>query len=87
MKSAYIQYFLFTLAIGMGSEAYAHSQPLNDVAVKACQEKAKSQVCQYTGHHNDLYMGTCQLASEKKLICVRNKPIQKIEEGAAESSQ
>jgi hypothetical protein len=30
-------------------------------------------------NHDDLYIGTCQYASDENLICVRNKPIQKID--------
>ncbi|MBH0017106.1 hypothetical protein QL995_14065 [Pseudoalteromonas sp. APC 3358] len=58
--------------------AAAHSQPLNQIAVKACFEKQKSQSCQYQGGHNDLYIGSCQYMADD-LMCVRNQPIQKVD--------
>ena len=74
--------FSFLLAVGY---ACAHSAPLSRVAVEACKEKEKSQVCQYEGHHDDLYLGTCQYVSDQDLICVRNKPIQKMYSGKVKS--
>ncbi|MFT6927163.1 MAG: hypothetical protein ACJAZP_002792 [Psychromonas sp.] len=68
------------------SYADAHSTPLNSVAVKACDHKARSQACQYEGGHSDLYVGTCQYMS-KDLICVRNQPIQKITSSKTESEE
>jgi len=56
----------------------AHSGPLNEIALKACDTKSRSQSCQYNGGHQDLYIGTCQYMAEA-LMCVRNQPIQKIE--------
>lgn len=56
----------------------AHSGPLNAIAVKACNEKEKSDACEYEGGHNDLYIGTCQYMASA-LMCVRNQPIQKVE--------
>ncbi|WP_426370073.1 hypothetical protein [Pseudocolwellia sp. HL-MZ7] len=58
-------------------QANAHSGPLNEIAVKACTSKEKSQMCQYEGGHNDLYLGTCQYMADE-LMCVRNQPIQLI---------
>lgn len=58
--------------------ALGHSGPLNKVAVNACTDKRKSDDCQYQGHHDDLYIGTCQYMATT-LMCVRNQPIQKIE--------
>lgn len=78
----YLAGFTFLLAVG---HAYAHSAPLNKVAMEACKEKQKSQVCQYQGHHDDLYLGTCQYVSDENLICVRNKPMRKIESGEVQS--
>lgn len=69
---------LLILLCVFSSSLYAHSWPLNKVSLKACIKKKKSQVCEYQGSHNDLYIGTCQYVSENKLICVRNKPIKKI---------
>ncbi|MDO6682633.1 MULTISPECIES: hypothetical protein [unclassified Oceanobacter] len=80
MKNNLFSISILLLSNAMCSWAYAHSLPLNSMAIEACQAKEKSQDCQYSGHHNDLYIGTCQLATETKLICVRNKPIQKIED-------
>ena len=69
------------------SFAHAHSGPLNNVAMKVCEAKVRSQACQYEGGHNDLYIGTCQYISDTDLICVRNKPIQKIESEKAASEE
>ena len=60
-------------------QANAHSGPLNEIAIKACVSKEKSQMCQYEGGHNDLYIGTCQYMADN-LMCVRNQPIQFIEQ-------
>jgi hypothetical protein len=72
-----------TLAIVLSTSwiaglAGAHGGSLNQQALDACLEKQHSEGCQYEGHHNDLYIGTCQYVSEEDLICVRNKPIQSI---------
>ena len=65
---------------------HAHFSPLNGVAVNACENKARSEACQYQGGHNDLYMGTCQYMSTV-LMCVRNKPIQKVNSNKTTSLQ
>jgi hypothetical protein len=61
------------------NNAQAHSGPLSEIAVKSCNEKERSDACQYEGGHQDLYIGTCQYMSTV-LMCVRNQPIQIIEE-------
>lgn len=81
MKNILFSATILLLVNLMVSVAYAHSTPLNSMAIAACEAKEKSQDCEYSGHHNDLYIGTCQLATETKLVCVRNKPIQKSEGG------
>tara|TARA_R110002060_G_scaffold77660_1_gene89406 strand:+ start:717 stop:1028 length:312 start_codon:yes stop_codon:yes gene_type:complete len=58
--------------------SYAHAGPLNKLAVSACENKNKSNACSYEGTHNDLYIGTCQYMAND-LMCVRNQPIQKIQ--------
>ena len=63
----------------------AHSGPLNQIALKACDVKSRSQSCQYEAGHQSLYIGTCQYMSEV-LMCVRNQPIQKIEANNNEST-
>ena len=68
------------------SYADAHSTPLNSVAVKVCDSKARSEACQYEGGHSDLYIGSCQYMSAD-LICVRNQPIQKIAPLKSESEE
>ena len=60
------------------NNCYAHAGSLNKVAVKACYSKEKSMACQYKGTHNDLYIGTCQYMATN-LMCIRNRPIKKIE--------
>jgi hypothetical protein len=76
------------LCVGIGlillaSDALAHSGPLNSLALKACEAKKRSSACQYEGVHNDLYIGTCQYMAEA-LMCVRNKPIQIIDNDNSE---
>ena len=66
------------------SNTSAHSGPLNEIAVKACDAKARSEACQYEGMHNDLYVGSCQYMSTT-LMCVRNQPIQEIEPKQSET--
>lgn len=78
----YLAGFTFLLAAGYAS---AHSAPLNSVAMEACKGKKKSQVCQYEGLHDDLYVGSCQYVSDENLICVRNKPIQIINSAEGKS--
>ena len=75
----------FTLLL-TSSYSDAHSTPLNSVAVKVCDNKARSEACQYEGGHSDLYIGTCQYMSAD-LICVRNQPIQKIVPLKSESEE
>ncbi|MFT2089762.1 hypothetical protein [Paraglaciecola sp. 2405UD69-4] len=60
------------------TNAYAHSGPLNELAIKACVQKQRSKACRYQGVHNDLYIGTCQHMAES-LLCVRNQPIQQLD--------
>jgi len=69
----------------VAGNALAHSAPLDKLAMAACQEKARSQACEYQDHHSNRYIGTCQYVSEEDLICVRNRPIQKADPAAAHS--
>ncbi|PTN08112.1 hypothetical protein C8R11_13019 [Nitrosomonas aestuarii] len=85
MRKSPVCLFAFILPIVTGYDTQAHSLPLNKAAVESCQEKERSQACQYPGHHNDLYIGTCQYVTDEKLICVRNKPIQKIDSDTVDS--
>ena len=74
---------LLALSISLfTASVWAHSAPLDTQALNACKQKEKSQSCQYQGHHDDLYIGTCQLVDDKNLTCVRNQPIQKLDENA-----
>lgn len=68
------------------SYVHAHSGPLNEIAVKACDAKVHSEACQYEGGHQDLYIGTCQYMATN-LMCVRNQPIQLIEEKQSETEE
>jgi hypothetical protein len=70
----------------MTSYAHAHSGPLSEIAVKACDTKVRSDACQYEGGHQDLYIGTCQYMSTS-LMCVRNQPIQLIDEKQSETEE
>jgi len=74
-----------SLLLLVANGAAAHSVPLNKEALAACVDKQRSAACRYQGHHEDLYIGTCQYASDEKLICVRNKPIQSTASGQAVS--
>lgn len=56
------------------NNSYAHSGSTTKAAWEACENKAKSESCKYTGVHNGIYKGTCQSFSEK-MMCVRNQPI------------
>jgi len=60
------------------SYAHAHSGHLNEKAVSVCENKVRSDTCQYEGGHHDLYIGSCQYMSTT-LMCVRNQPIQQID--------
>jgi len=71
--------FCLTMLLTVTSYAGAHSAPLGNEALQACFDKQKSQYCEYKGHHNDLYIGTCQYIDEQQLVCVRNKAKQKEE--------
>ena len=59
--------------------AYAHTGHTNEGAVLSCETKKRSQSCQYTGGHNDLYIGFCRYRymTGDDLICVRTEPIRK----------
>ncbi len=71
--------FGFAVVSAFSSYAYGHSGALNQAALDVCQDKARSDACQYQGHHHDVYIGTCQYISDEDLMCVRNKPIQIIQ--------
>lgn len=68
--------------------AYAHAGPANEAAVTACEEKERSQSCEYTGGHNDLYIGFCRyrFMTGDELICVRTEPIRKVDPDKDESA-
>ncbi|MBU2978727.1 hypothetical protein [Alteromonas sp. C1M14] len=74
------------LLLLIAGKAAAHAGPLNKAAMAVCQEKQRSASCQYEGHHNDLYIGTCQYVTDEDLICVRNKPIQPIDPDKKDTS-
>jgi hypothetical protein len=56
--------------------ALAHSSVINNKAWQVCESSMRSDSCEYTDNHHDIYRGTCQVMSEK-LLCVRNQPIVK----------
>jgi hypothetical protein len=78
IKFPFVVILFAIVSLLLVNNAYAHSIPLNKIAVKACENKARSATCEYEGGHHDLYIGTCQHMSSD-LICVRNQPIKKIE--------
>ncbi|PWQ95700.1 hypothetical protein [Leucothrix arctica] len=63
----------FTLLLP-ASYSYAHSGSTGNEPWKACTAKQKSQACEYTGAHDERYIGTCQSIS-LHMMCVRNQPI------------
>lgn len=77
-SKAFLAALIFFVLGAINGQLLAHGGPLNEQAVQACLTKQRSQACQYQGHHNDLYIGTCQYLTEQSLMCVRNKPIQTI---------
>ena len=82
--------FVFLIPFGLliaSSSSYAHSGPMNKLALEVCEKKEKSQACQYEDGHSNLFIGSCQYISEKDLICVRNKPIQKVETEKTETEE
>ncbi|ASJ73021.1 hypothetical protein IMCC3135_14680 [Granulosicoccus antarcticus IMCC3135] len=62
---------------------FAHSSIINNKAWEVCEKQVRSDSCEYTDNHEDIYRGTCQLMSEK-LLCVRNQPIVKGNPDAAD---
>lgn len=90
IKGARLPIVRLTLATGsllLTANVCAHAGPLNDAALLVCQQKQRSQACQYEGGHNDLFIGTCQYVSEEDLICVRNRPIQKADPDKEEAER
>ena len=73
--------FMLITSLSLLTTSYvqAHSGPLNEITIKVCDAKKRSQACQYEGGHNDLYIGSCQYMSTT-LMCVRNQPIQIIDD-------
>lgn len=67
--------------LAAAGKAHAHSGHLDKAALEVCKERTRSQACEYTGHHDDLYIGTCQYISDRALTCVRNQPIRKTRPG------
>lgn len=78
LDRALLMFLIAFILLLSASYSHGHSGSLNKVAMGVCEEKVKSQACQYEGGHSDLYIGTCQYISETDLICVRNRAIQKI---------
>lgn len=78
IKFPFVAMLIVAISLLVLNNAYAHSIPLNKIAVKVCENKARSASCEYEGAHSDLYIGTCQYMSSD-LLCVRNQPIKKIE--------
>ena len=68
---------LFALAMLLPvSYAQAHSGLTSGIAWEVCEDKPRSEACEYSNAHGDLYIGTCQSISSH-MLCVRNKPIVK----------
>jgi hypothetical protein len=83
---SHLKKVILTLSLSLfTASVWAHSAPLDTQALDVCKLKEKSQSCQYQGHHNDLYIGTCQLVDDQNLTCVRNQPIIKLGESSANS--
>jgi len=49
---------------------------LSNDAWQVCEDCARSNSCEYTDNHENIYRGTRQVMSDK-LLCVRNQPIDK----------
>lgn len=63
-----------SIPYGLPQTAAAHSTIINNQAWQVCEARERSDACEYTDNHENIYRGTCQLMSEK-LLCVRNQPI------------
>ena len=91
MKKPYLIFarliLLWLMMLCAVGDVYAHSFPLNEAAIDSCNEKKRSQACQYQNHHNDVYIGTCQYVSDDELTCVRNRPIQKVDLGTIQPNE
>ncbi|MBU2976809.1 hypothetical protein [Alteromonas sp. C1M14] len=73
--------FLMLLLACVSHGVLAHSGHVNQQAVTACEGKKKSDPCSYTVHDTQKYIGTCQ-AFSKALMCVRNQPIENLQQTA-----
>ncbi len=76
-KTTFVSKSLMLLTFALllpASYSYAHSGSTTKAAWDACDNKSKSESCEYSGAHDDLYRGTCQSISQS-MICVRNEPI------------
>ncbi len=82
MKTSLIIMLCCSVQLWMPQISSAHSAIINNKAWEVCENHAKSDSCEYTDNHENIYRGTCQLMSEK-LLCVRNQPIEKGNLGAA----
>jgi len=60
----------------------AHASILNNDAWQVCENRTRSNSCEYTDNHENIYRGTCQVMSDK-LLCVRNQPIEKADTDSA----
>ena len=60
--------------------ATAHNGHGDELPWQACANARKNDACEYTNSHEDKFIGNCKLFS-KALMCVRNKPIIRGENG------
>lgn len=56
----------------------SHSASINKEPWLVCENQTRSDVCEFTDNHQNIYRGTCRVMSEE-LMCVRNQPIEKAE--------
>jgi len=77
---------LLSFALLLQTNAHAHSGSTTSAAWKVCNNKPKSEACEYKGFHGDRYIGTCQSMSAH-MVCVRNQPIIKAEPEAEEAPE
>ena len=76
MKKLYLIILCGSLSFWLPQIASAHASILNNEARLVCENSMRSDSCEYTNNHEDIYRGTCQMMSDK-LLCVRNQPIEK----------
>jgi hypothetical protein len=78
-------WLLFAACWTLSGAAWAHQGHLSDVAWRACDGESLGAACDFEDSSHAIYRGTCRSMSDD-LVCVRNRPIERPDEGVPPAS-